>query len=695
MLTLAKVANLRKGGLKNDPFYTHWQELEHCNERSRTSMEITREFYWNVGHGAALPMYIFAGVALAILVYGFLRRTRVYRLGRPLKRSDHLPRRLLRFVTRAFGQLRVTLVRAPGIAHALFFWGILLLFIGTVLVLIQVDFTDPLFNLQFLKGAFYQAFSLTLDLAGLAAILMLLGLAVRRYVYKPKGLTTTWEDYFIGASLTVILLLGFLLEGARMAVTELEANPGLAVWSPVGLLTARLLVGLGEEVIRQVHVIAWWTHFLLVMALIASIPFTKLRHLLLTPVNYLFADLREKGSIETLNLEAQVDHFGAAAVADLTWKDIYDADACTSCKRCQDRCPAWTTEKPLSPMKVVQQIGETAFTQPKASLLEVVTTDVLWACTTCYACQEICPADIEHVNKILEMRRHLVLMQGEFPGAEVMTAVNNTEVNGNPFGLAFASRADWAEGLDVQRLADGGSVDVLYFAGCYASFDKRNQSVARNFIKICNAAGVKVGILGKEEKCCGEPMRKLGNEYLYQMLAAENIERIKAYGVLHIVTTCPHCFNTLSRDYRDLGLEVEVEHYTTFLDRLASEGRLAFKPQSLDLTYHDSCYIARYKGITEEPRRLLHAAGGQVREMEKSKSNTFCCGGGGGRVLAEEKLGRRINAERVQMAVSTGAPLLVSNCPFCLTMFEDGIKTGGAEGRLQVRDLAEIIAERI
>jgi Fe-S oxidoreductase len=432
------------------------------------------------------------------------------------------------------------------------------------------------------------------------------------------------------------------------------------------------------------------------MSLIAAVPFTKFRHILTTPINYLFADLREKGSIETLNLEAaDADHFGAAAVKDLAWKDIFDADACTSCKRCQDRCPAWTTDKPLSPMKVVQQIGEVAFTNPESNLIEVVTSDVLWACTTCYACQEVCPADIEHVNKILEMSRHLVLMQGEFPGAEVQTAVNNTEVNYNPFGMAFASRGDWAEGLEVRHMAEGVKVDVLYFVGCYASFDKRNQVVARNFIKICNAAGVKVGILGKDEKCCGEPMRKLGNEYQYQMLAADNIKQIKATGVAHIVTTCPHCFNTLSRDYRDLGLDVEVEHYTVFLDRLIRQGALHLEPQAFDLTYHDSCYIGRYKGIHEEPRNILQLAGGKINEMEKSKLNSFCCGAGGGRVLAEEKLGRRINVERVKMAEATGAPLLVSNCPFCLTMFEDGIKTGGAEGKLQVRDLAEIIGERI
>jgi len=641
-------------------------------------------------------MYLFAALTLAILIYGFVKRIRVYRQGKPLQRLDHLPARIVRLVERGLAQLRVMLVKVPGITHALQFWGMLLLFIGTVLILIQVDFTQPLFNLNFLKGTFYLIFSLTLDIAGAVVIVMLCGFLVRRFFYKPKGLVTTTDDYIIYGLLIAILLTAYVIEGARMTVTEVNQNPTLALFSPVGLLVARLLSGLSESTLREIHKILWWVHFFLAMSLIAAIPFTKFRHLFTTPINYLFGDLREKGSLETINLEAaDADHFGVSTVVDLTWKDIFDADACTSCKRCQDRCPAWTTEKPLSPMKVVQQIGEVAFTHPQANLIDTVTKDVLWACTTCYACQEICPADIEHVNKILEMRRYLVLMQGEFPGGEVMTAVNNTEVNGNPFGLAYASRGDWANGLDVQRMADGSAVDILYFAGCYASFDKRNQDVARNLIKICNAAGIKVGILGKEEKCCGEPERKLGNEYLYQLMATENIKKIKAYGVNRIVTTCPHCFNTLGRDYRDLGLDVEVEHYTTFLDRLISQGTLHLKPQSFDCTYHDSCYIGRYKGIIQEPRSVLRAAGGSIKEMDKTGTNSFCCGGGGGRVLAEEKLGRRINVERVKMAQATGAPFLVSNCPFCLTMFDDGIKTGGVEGKLQARDLTEIIVDRI
>jgi Fe-S oxidoreductase len=293
------------------------------------------------------------------------------------------------------------------------------------------------------------------------------------------------------------------------------------------------------------------------------------------------------------------------------------------------------------------------------------------------------------------MRRTLTLMEGAFPGDEVRTATSNIEVNGNPFGLAYAGRGDWAEGLPVTIMEQESDVDILYFVGCYASFDQRNRAVARNFLTICAAAGIKVGILGKEEKCCGEPVRKLGNEYLYQMTAQENIELIKGYEVKKIVTTCPHCCNTLGRDYRDLGLDIPVEHYTTFVHRLLDQGKLVLTPEPFRFTYHDSCYLGRYLDIIDEPRAILRQAGGLLLEMEKNGYDSFCCSAGGGRILAEEKLGSKISEVRIKMAHDTGAPLLVSNCPFCLTMFEDGIKTGGVEGQLRVQDLAEIVAARL
>jgi Fe-S oxidoreductase len=430
--------------------------------------------------------------------------------------------------------------------------------------------------------------------------------------------------------------------------------------------------------------------------LIASIPFTKFRHIFTTSVNIFFADRGPVGKLVTMDMEnEEAESFGAARLTDLTWKDIFDADACTKCKRCQDRCPAWATDKPLSPMQVVNTIGEIAFNSPEANLIETVGRDALWACTTCRACQDICPASIEHVNKIIEMRRNLVLMEGEFAGVEVMTAMEQTEVNGNPLGIGFSSRGDWAEKLGVKTVAEDPEVDILYFVGCYASFDRRNIAVATSFIALCRAAGVKVGILGKEEKCCGEPMRKMGNEYLYQTLAAENIETIKGYGVKKIVTTCPHCYNTLAKDYRDLGLETEVVSYVVFLEELIAAGRLRIKADDLCCTYHDSCYLGRHNNIYAAPRSLLAAAGVRITEMAKSHDQSFCCSAGGGRIMAEEKLGSRINIKRVRMAAETTADILVSNCPFCLTMFEDGVKGAELEDKLRPRDIAEILAERI
>lgn len=659
-------------------------------------MEATREIYWNVGHGVLWGMYFFAFLAMGICAWGFWKRLPVYRQGKPLSRLDRLPERIVLLVKGVLAQSQVLRVLDPGSLHALFFWSFVLLFIGTLLIMVQADFTAPLFGVVFLKGAFYKLYSVVLDVAGVVALLMLGGLLVRRFVVKPEGLQTIRDDYVIQALLFSIILTGFFAEGLRMAATEIGINPELARWSPAGLLVGKLFLGMIPAELSLAHKLLWWLHFFLAIGFIVAIPFTKLRHIFTTSANYLFADLGPKGAIATINLEDEsAEQFGTATVKELSWKDIFDADACTACKRCQDRCPAYATDKPLSPMKLVQQIGDIARDTPDASLCQSIGEDVLWACTTCRACQEICPAGIEQVNKIIEMRRNLTLMEGSFPGDEVRAATGNIEVNGNPFGMAYAGRGDWATGLDVAVMESGAEVDILYFVGCYASFDRRNQEVAKNFIKICNAAGVRIGILGKEEKCCGEPSRKLGNEYQYQMTAAENIESIKGYGVKKIVTTCPHCFNTLARDYKDLGLDMPVEHYTTFISTLLEKGRVKLTPEAFEFTYHDSCYIGRYMDIIDEPRGILAQAGGQITEMAKSGMESFCCGAGGGRIFAEEKIGSRINVARVHMAKDTGAPLLVSNCPFCLTMFEDGIKTGGVEGEIRVRDLAEVVAERI
>lgn len=494
--------------------------------------------------------------------------------------------------------------------------------------------------------------------------------------------------------LFTILLTGFVIEGARMAATEM--NTPLAAWSPVGLVFAKIMIGIGDGGLLLVHKLTWWFHLLLVMGFFILIPSTKFRHILTTSANYFFADLGPKGKLVSLDLEnEELETFGVTKLTEMTWKDIFDTDACTLCKRCQDRCPAFATGKPLSPMQLISTMGDTAFTDIEANLVEVITKDVIWSCTTCRACQEICPASIEHVNKIVDLRRSLVLMEGEFPGEEVMAAMEATEVNGNPLGMGYAERGEWAKDLGVKSLAEDSDVDILYFVGCYGSFDKRNIAVAKSFIKLCQAAGVKVGILGKEEKCCGEPMRKMGNEYLYQSLATENIETINGYGVKTVVTTCPHCYNTLQKDYRDKEFAAEVLSYTVYIERLIAGGKLKIKSEELSCTYHDSCYLGRHNDIYEAPRALIAAAGGTLVEMDRSRAEAFCCSAGGGRIMAEEKIGERINIKRVKMALETKTPVLVSNCPFCLTMFEDGVKGAEAEGVMKPRDIAEILAERL
>ncbi|WP_321366465.1 heterodisulfide reductase-related iron-sulfur binding cluster [uncultured Desulfuromusa sp.] len=659
-------------------------------------MELTREIYWNVGHGVAtlLPMYLLTLAAIGLTVYLSVQRIKVYRQGQSLERSNELPRRVVAMIKSGVLQSRVLRVRGPGVAHGLFFWSFCLLFLGTCLIVVQADFTDLLFDVRFLTGNFYLVFSLVLDIAGLTAIVMLSGLFIRRYVVRPAGLEIRRDDAIMHGLLFAILISGFIIEGTRMAVTELGTP--LASWSPVGLLVAKAFSGLGEPVLRILHLTIWWFHLLLTMAFLVAIPLTKLRHMVTTSLNALFVDLGPTGKLATIDLEnEEVESFGADKVADLTWKDLFDSDACTLCKRCQDRCPAYNTDKPLSPMTLVNRIGEIAFKTPEISLIEACDKDAIWSCTTCRACEEICPAAVEHVSKIVDMRRNLVLMEGEFPGEEVMTAMEQTEVNGNPLGMGYAARGDWSEDLGIKTLAEDAEVDILYFVGCYASFDKRNINIAKAFVQLCQAAGVRVGILGKEEKCCGEPMRKMGNEYLYQTLAMENIERIKDYNVAEIVTSCPHCFNTLNKDYRDLGLDIPVSHYTSYLDRLLQSQRLKLKTGALVCTYHDSCYLGRHNGIYDAPRRLIKAVGGQILEMEKSRSEAFCCSAGGGRILAEEKLGSRINHRRVEMAAESGSDTLISNCPFCLTMFEDGVKGAGLEGRIISKDIAEVLVEQL
>ncbi len=658
-------------------------------------MQAGREIYWNVGHAVTLPMYLLSALALALLAWSVWRRLAIYRRGGPLARGDALRERLFAALRLVLSQQKV-MTTGYGRVHALLFYSFVTLGLGTVLVFVQADITAPLWGWRFLNGWFYLGFSLVLDIAGALAALALTALALRRFVWRREEMSITAGDVLLYALLLGIIGSGFMLEAARMVAKGIIAQGNIAIFSPIGYLVTPLFSAQSAAAAADWHRGLWWLHLVLVLTFIASVAATRLRHLLTIPANYVAINRGFAATPTTIDLEDEkAEQFGAAVVSDLSWKDIFDADACVQCLRCQDNCPAFITGKPLSPLRLVSAVGTLAEENDDTPLLQLITTDALWSCTTCRSCEERCPATIEHVGKIIAMRRDCVLMKGEFPGDEVMTAAENIEINANPFGMAYAQRGDWAQGLDVSLLSDDAAVDIVYFAGCFASYDKRNIAVARAFIRLCNAAGIRVGILGKEEKCCGDAMRRLGNEYLYQMLAQENIATLQRYAVKHLVTTCPHCFNSLGRDYRASGLDITVEHATTFIDKLRQDGRLRLDSVAAQCSYHDSCYLGRYNGIYDQPRQLLQAVGMTVVEMEHHRADSFCCGAGGGRILAEEKLGSRISETRVQMALAQNTGLLVSSCPFCLTMFEDGVKGCDGEEQLRCVDLMELLAQRL
>ncbi|MCK5009011.1 MAG: (Fe-S)-binding protein, partial [Deltaproteobacteria bacterium] len=421
-----------------------------------------------------------------------------------------------------------------------------------------------------------------------------------------------------------------------------------------------------------------------------------------------------KGELTPITDFETAETYGVTTINEFTWKQLLDLDACTRCGRCQDQCPAYLSEKPLTPKKIIQDLKNHLKTEG-AKLLggnaqegsdneltpimgSAVTADELWACTSCMACMEQCPVFVEQIPKVVDLRRYLVMMESSFP-SEVAGVFKNLEVNSNPWGIGLASRGDWAKSMGVKILSETEEkdIDVLYYVGCSGSFDDRSKKVAVSFVKILQAAGVNFGILGAEEKCCGDSARRMGNEYLFQTLAQENIECMKKYGIKKIVTTCPHGYNIIKNEYPQFGGSYEVYHHSEFIARLIAEGKLKLKNSiNQTITYHDSCYLGRYNAIYSEPRKVVSdIAGTKLVEMERSFERSFCCGAGGGRMWMEEHQGKRINHLRFEDAIKTKANMAATACPFCLTMLEDATKDKEKEESFKVRDLAELVLEAL
>jgi Fe-S oxidoreductase len=462
----------------------------------------------------------------------------------------------------------------------------------------------------------------------------------------------------------------------------------------------------------------WWVHSVLVLAFMNYLPYSKHLHVLTSVPNVYFSSTRPRGALKPLNLEAEnVEKFGAADIEDLTWKQLLDGYTCTECGRCTDSCPANLTGKMLSPRKIIMDIRDRTFEKgplmlagvteapgtegaksplEKTLLNDSITAQELWACTTCMACVQECPVNIEHVDAILEMRRNLVLMESAFP-PEVQTVFRNLENNFTPWAFSASARADWAEGREIALMSATQDAEVLFWVGCAGAYDTRYKKVTQAFAGLMKHAGIRFAILGTEEKCTGDPARRIGNEYLAQILIKENVQTLNKYGVRKIVTTCPHCLNALLNEYPDFGGKYEVVHHTDFLWRLVDGGRIRITAaQKAKITYHDSCYLGRYNQIYESPRETLRAIPGlELVEMKRSRSRGLCCGAGGGQMWMEEKEGKRVNIERTEEALGVHPEVIGTACPFCMTMMTDGVKAKEASEHVEVKDIAEILLDAV
>ena len=600
--------------------------------------------------------------------------------------------------------------RRSGLMHAAVYYSFIVLFLGTVTL--EIDHLLPA-DFKFLKGGFYEGYSAILDLAGLIYLGGLVAALAIRYGLRPWRLRskTTPQDTLILLTLASIGVTGLLVEGARIS---LDGRPEFEVWSFLGYPISFLFDPANAS---DWHRFLWITHVLTFLAFLVVLPLTKLRHMFTSPANlFLSAHDRPKGAMRPMPnlMEADdIETIGVSVATDLTWKQIFDTDACTICGRCTSVCPANITGKPLDPREIVLKSGEvaaslagvaapvttTAVLEGAGSLFERIRPEEVFACTTCRACDEICPVDIEILDRITDMRRYLTLMESDFP-SELGKAFVAMENQSNPWGLSQQARADWTKELDFELPIFGqngvDSAEYLWFVGCAGSFDDRNTAVSVSLARLLHRAGIDFAILGQRELCNGDPARRSGNEFVFQQLALQNIETFAELGVIKIITQCAHCFNTLANEYPQFGGEYEVVHHSQMLAELLAQGRID-EPRKQNgevkkIAYHDACYLGRHNDVYLAPRQVLGGSGNQVVEMERHGTRALCCGAGGARFWMEEQTGKKVNIERAEEALGTDADEIAVACPFCFVMLDDGVKELGRDD-VPVRDIAMILAD--
>jgi Fe-S oxidoreductase len=632
-------------------------------------------------------------VAGALFSKRALFLTRLVRAARPLDRTDDVPGRVKNEATIVLGQRKLLQRLLPGLMHAFIFWGFLVLFPTIVMAMIGAidrDWSLPWLGAQ----GWYMA------LVDVFIIAVLVGLAVAfwiRKVVRParfRGSHLGEADLILGMiALVVLTLLGW--HATRIAA---GLNEWPAQWSFLSNALSHH-VGGSAAVRERIFV---WAHVLVILSFLVYLPYSKHLHIATAAINVFFSRTRRRGRLEPLRFdvpEAEM-RFGAGTIRDLTWKEMVDSFSCTECGRCQDVCPAYNTGKLLSPKLVIMGVRDQVFAEGPNLLAggdltpiagNGVPEEMIWDCVTCGACVHECPVSIEHIDHIVDLRRDLVMMQSSFP-QEAETMLRDVERVGNPWGKPQGDRASWAEGLGVRVVEEGEPApEILYWVGCAAAYDERARAAAESTVKLLQHAGVDFAILGARESCTGDPARRMGNEYVFQAYAEQNVATLNETGVTKIVASCPHCLNSLGNEYPDFGGRYEVMHHTELLAELLRDGKLAPARSETEITYHDSCYLARHNDIAAEPRELVAAVGKPV-EMEKHGKQTFCCGAGGAHMWMEER-GSAINEERVRQAAETGAETLAVACPFCTVMLDDGVRASGKQ--LRVVDVSTLLVESL
>lgn len=657
----------------------------------------TREIFWNIeNHGI---MYVLFAAALLVFLIGVYRLWRRWRIGAPERMPASMGKALRGVAEYALLQKRVFADRYSGILHMGIFVGFTMLFIATVVVCF-----DSHFSIDVYRGWVYVLVKLLANTLGLLALAGVIMAIVRRHIAHACRVETRCDDVVVEVLMILVLVGGFTLEGLRSAATD---DPW-AIYSYAGNLFAIPYLGLPDGVLQKLHQMVWWVHFASAMVLIAYLPYSKLIHSMLAPVSVFLRSQDPVGIQHPIDFEDEdAESFGKSDLREFGRKVLFYPDACVRCGRCQQACPSYASGKALSPLAVLESMKRGAKEAELSShspgdedegfplIGTLISEQEIWDCTTCRACEQACPMFVEHADKLLELRRYLVLTEGKV-APELQEAFGNAEVNGNPWGRYWGERSSFAEKIGI-RVADGESgCEVLVWQGCFSAFDARSQRVLEALAKLLDEAQVDYAILGNEERCCGDFARRGGNEYLFHELAQHNITALNTLDFKTIVTLCPHCLHVLKEEYPQFGGAYNVMHYSEYLVDLMKEGKLSFRGDGAGgtVTYHDSCYLARYRGVIEEPRSLLDAAGFEIEEMESNGEETLCCGGGGAHMWLEEAGDARMNRMRYAQVRATVAKTVAVSCPFCLSMIADA-RASDSEGGPETSDVLELIAGRL